>query len=127
MNHIGLVVLYVEDLAKSKAFYEKLFNLEADVLSENYTSFPLSTGMRLSLWRNPEAKVEDQQGDARHELGVAVDSIQTVDTTYEQWQQKGVSFEQAPKQECYGYTFIANDLDGHRIRVFAMTEESGDE
>ena len=127
MNHIGLVVLYVEDLAKSKAFYEQLFNLEVDVLSENYTSFPLSTGMRLSLWKNPEAKMGSQMGDARHELGVAVDSIDAVEATYEQWQQKGVSFEQAPKQECYGYTFIANDLDGHRIRVFAMTEESGDE
>ena len=127
MNHIGLVVLYVEDLAKSKAFYEQLFDLEADILSENYTSFPLSSGMRLSLWRNPETKMEGQQGHARHELGVAVDGIQQVDTTYDEWQQKGVSFEQAPKQECYGYTFIANDIDGHRIRVFAMTEESGDE
>ena len=44
MNHIGLVVLYVEDLAKSKAFYEQLFDLEADIpmMNGNKKAYHLS-------------------------------------------------------------------------------------
>lgn len=54
-------------------------------------------------------------------LGVA--DNQTVDRLHSQWAESGVSIAQAPTRLDFGYTFVALDPDGHRLRVFCPTLE----
>ena len=42
-----------------------------------------------------------------------------VEARYAQWRARGVTIAQAPTRMDFGFTFLALDPDGHRIRVFA--------
>ncbi|WP_338090072.1 hypothetical protein [Pectobacterium punjabense] len=42
-----------------------------------------------------------------------------VDTIYQEWKELGVKFALEPINLEFGYTFVAIDPDGHRLRVCA--------
>jgi len=42
--------------------------------------------------------------------------------TYQSWGDKGLRVMQAPVQMDFGFTFVALDPDGHRLRVFSRSE-----
>ena len=44
---------------------------------------------------------------------------QTVDAHFEIWKKQGMPIAQQPTEMDFGYTFVACDPDGHRLRVFA--------
>jgi len=53
------------------------------------------------------------------ELAFTVKDAAAVDALYEQWGEKGLRILQKPVELDFGYTFVAMDPDGHRLRVFA--------
>ncbi|MCF7506138.1 glyoxalase, partial [Vibrio sp. L3-7] len=42
-----------------------------------------------------------------------------LDSLFEKWKEQGVNFAQEREESVYGINFVALDLDGHRLRVFA--------
>jgi predicted enzyme related to lactoylglutathione lyase len=50
-----------------------------------------------------------------------VDNPAEVDRTFAEWRGRGVEIAQTPTQLDFGYTFVALDPDGQRLRVFAPT------
>ena len=79
--------------------------------------FNFSNGFILGLW-SKKAKnfVSDGTGN-RVEIAFQVESEDIIRQLYNDWQEKGVKIEQPLEEAVFGLTFVALDIDGHRIRV----------
>jgi predicted enzyme related to lactoylglutathione lyase len=118
MSDVGFILLYVEDVARSAAFYARI--LEKPVLesSPGFAMLPAGTGLMLGLWRRDEvAPGAGKAGGGEIALTLADDAA--VDAIYRKWGDQGVEIAQAPVRMDFGYTCLALDPDGHRIRAFA--------
>lgn len=47
---------------------------------------------------------------------------QQVDALYNRWREMGLTIAQAPRELDFGYSFVAQDPDGHRLRVYTLSE-----
>jgi predicted enzyme related to lactoylglutathione lyase len=115
----GLVILYVRDLAVSRAFYERLFGppLEA---SQNFAMFATSaapTAMRLAIWAVSAVAPPATAAPGGVEICAAVGAHE-VEPLHAEWRSRGVAVAQPPTRMEFGHTFVALDPDGHRLRVF---------
>ncbi len=60
----------------------------------------------------------DGNGDG--ELAFILDINKKVDELFAEWQKKGIKIAQHPTLVTYGYTFVALDPDGNRLRVVSL-------
>jgi len=118
MSDPNFVILYAENPANSAAFYAGLLGKPPVEASPTFAMFALESGVMLGLWAahtvQPQATVA---GGA--EIAFAVDGIATVNAMHAEWCGKGLKIVQAPTAVDFGFTFVALDPDGHRLRVFA--------
>ncbi len=113
----NLVLLYVKDPIKSAAFYEKIFEQKPVAAFPTYVAFQFLNGLTFSLW-STEAKNFFSGGSGhRSELAFMVKDEEEVRRLREDWGKLGVLIEQDLHEAVFGLTFVALDLDGHRIRV----------
>lgn len=56
-------------------------------------------------------------------LRIAVEENGIVDEIYSEWGKLDITLVQKKTMMDFGYTFVATDPDGHRIRVFAPKKE----
>lgn len=49
---------------------------------------------------------------------IALESDAALDAMHADWTAHGLTFAQAPVRKEFGYTFVALDPDGHRLRVY---------
>lgn len=47
---------------------------------------------------------------------------QQVDALYQQWREQGLEMIQPPVTLDFGYSLVACDPDGHRLRVYSLSE-----
>ena len=118
------IVLYVKDPRASAAFYSRLLGISPVEASPTFVMFALQPGMMLGLWIRSEVQpaVTSQPGGA--ELVIAVDSRAVVESTLASWRAAGAAIAMEPAALDFGYGFVAQDPDGHRIRVFHPGEGS---
>jgi len=90
MAEPNFTVLYVTDVSASTKFYTDLLGRPPVEASPGFALFALKSGMMLGLWRRSEV-----QPPATGPGG------------------------SAPAKMDFGFTFLACDPDGHRLRVFA--------
>lgn len=117
MANPNLILLYVEDPAKSTAFYRDLLGREPAVEAPNFASFPLDGGFFLGLWRITKVEPEPARSGSRGEIGIMIDGEGAVAKQYEKWKTAGHRFAQELTTLDFGPTFVILDPDGHRIRV----------
>jgi hypothetical protein len=74
--------------------------------------------MMLGLWRRSEVQppAADPGGS---ELSFQVADPSAVIALHAEWMARGLSIILAPAKMEFGFTFLACDPDGHRLRVFA--------
>jgi predicted lactoylglutathione lyase len=119
MPHPNFILLYVDAPLRSAEFYADLLETPAIESSETFAMFALESGMMLGLWaRHTVQPLASTTTSANGELAFAVDSAATVERMHQAWQTKGLPIAQAPCNMDFGYTFVALDPDGHRLRVF---------
>ena len=118
MSDPNFVLLYVKSPTDSVTFYANLLGKAAVEASPTFAMFALESGVMLGLWAahtvQPQATVA---GGA--EIAFAVDGAATVNAMHADWRTKGLTIVQAPTAMDFGFTFVALDPDGHRLRVFA--------
>lgn len=121
MQHPNFVLLYVDHPEASADFYAKLLDATPIERSATFALFTLSSGLKLGLWakHTVEPKVDHAPGCS--EIALSLDSPAAVQALCAQWQADGLRIVQAPTQMDFGFTFVALDPDGHRLRVFAPT------
>jgi len=119
MTDPNFVILYVKDPSASAAFYADLLGRAPAEASPTFAMFALSSGVMLGLWSqdNVAPAVTAQPGGG--ELAIAVADADAVRAAHADWSRRKLKIAQAPTAMDFGFTFVALDPDGHRLRVFA--------
>jgi catechol 2,3-dioxygenase-like lactoylglutathione lyase family enzyme len=118
MTDVSFILLYVDDVAASEAFYAANLGLKASESSPTFAMLPAAPGLTLGLWRRDG--VEPPPGKpGGSEIAFPVASEGAVETLCAEWRGKGARVAQEPTRMDFGYTCVVLDPDGHRLRVFA--------
>ncbi len=117
----NFVLLYVDSPERSAAFYAKLLDKQPVEASPTFAMFALSSGVMLGLWsrHTVEPAVAGPAPVASGELAFAVGDDDSVRAHHADWAARGMPIAQEPVRLDFGFTFVALDPDGHRLRVFA--------
>ena len=107
----NIIIFYVNDPTASARVYGRLFDINPVEESPAFVVF--------ALWTPQEVAPTVSALPGAAELTVTIDSRDAVDSTFEKWQNAGVTIALAPTRLDFGYGFAANDLDGHVVRVFS--------
>jgi catechol-2,3-dioxygenase len=112
----NVIVLYVDNLEISSQFYQDLLGKPPEESSETFHSFGLANGMSIGL-KSKHAPIPGIEKNSNGELAFIVDNKKMLETLFESWQEKEINIVNAPSEVSYGYTFLAEDPDGTRLRV----------
>lgn len=117
MTTFSFVLRYVTDPVASARFYNTLIGAPVVEQSATFAMLPLRDGVMLGLWKRDgvEPKADRAAGDG--EIAFTVEDHKAVDAQYADWKARGIVIAQAPTAMDFGYTFVALDPDGHRVRV----------
>lgn len=118
MSDPNFILLYVKSPADSARFYGRLLNKPPVEESPTFVMFALQSGVMLGLWAAHTVQPA-ATAPGGGELAFTQDSAAAVDHLHTQWQAQGLPIAQPPTAMDFGYTFVALDPDGHRLRVFA--------
>ena len=118
MSDPNFVILCVQSPTDSTRFYADLLAKAPVEASTTFAMFALDTGTMMGLWAaHTVAPAATPTGGS--ELAFAVDGVDTVHAFYAAWCAKGLAILQTPTTMDFGFTFVARDPDGHRLRIFA--------
>ncbi len=122
MKDMNNILLYVDNPTDSAKFYANLLDKQPLDVSPTFALFALDSGVKLGLLsRHAVEPVATPAGGS--ELAFAVDTREVVDAHYEAWNRMGLHIAMPPTRKPFGYTFVALDPDGHRLRVMALTPQ----
>ncbi|MRW89209.1 drug:proton antiporter [Duganella sp. FT80W] len=113
------VLLYVDNPVASGDFYSDLLNLQPVESSPTFVLFVLPSGLKLGLWSRHTAEPKVLASGGGSELAFAVADRSMVNDLHADWAGRGLAIAQRPTAVDFGYTFVALDRDGHRLRVLA--------
>ena len=117
-----LMILYVDNPTASAEFYVNLLDQAPVEASTNFVLFVLNNGLQLGLWSKHTVEPKTAITGGGSELAFAVEDKQAVKQAHQRLSAQGLTILQQPTQMDFGYTFVALDLDGHRLRIFTPTE-----
>ena len=100
-------------------FYSRLLGRPAVESSPGFALFALGGGMMLGLWARRTVEPEAGLPGLGGELAFSVADAGAVERLHAEWRGHGLPIAQQPTRMDFGYTFVALDPDGHRLRVFA--------
>ena len=115
MTQAALVILYVDDPARSARFYEALLGVPPIEESPTFALLPLREGLALGLWSRHTVEPGAEAAGGGGEIAFTTDDV---DATHADWANRGLAILQPPTDLDFGRTFVALDPDGHRLRVF---------
>ena len=119
MFKANAVILYVNDLHQSIDYYSQLLDKEPAEKSPTFASMILNDNVFLGLKSRHAVDPQiDNEIAGAGELAFEVETHAEVDTIFQRWKSLQVNMIQEPKMTSFAYTFVAVDLDGHRLRVF---------
>jgi predicted lactoylglutathione lyase len=121
MVHPNFIILYVSNPAVSAEFYAALLERPPIEASPTFAMLALESGAMLGLWHKDRVEPTADASAGAVELAFSIDSNQKVDAIHADWQARGLRIIQHPVTMDFGYTFVALDPDGHRLRVFAAS------
>ncbi|TXN03954.1 MULTISPECIES: VOC family protein [unclassified Methylobacterium] len=117
------ILLYVTDPEASARLYATLLDREPVEASPTFVLFALPSGLALSLWARSGVVPAPTQAGGGGEIGFRVHGAARVDALHDAWRAKGAEIVLAPTDLDFGRSFVAVDPDGHRLRVYARTED----
>jgi len=119
MQSPNFFILYVDNPAKSAAFYQDLLGRAPLESSPTFAMFALDAGVMLGLWSRHTVEPAATGTGGGHEVCFPVANKARVDELCADLKNRGLAIAQAPVELDFGYTFVALDPDQHRLRVFA--------
>ena len=115
----NFVILYVASPAKSAAFYGDLLGKKPVEASPTFAMFALDSGVMLGFWSRETVEPTVAAAPGGSEVAFTVSDSDAVRATHADWRRRGLAVAQEPTAMDFGFTFVALDPDGHRLRVFA--------
>jgi catechol 2,3-dioxygenase-like lactoylglutathione lyase family enzyme len=114
---LNFILLYVADPLKSADLYAKILGVEAVDKAPTFSMFVLPNGLKVGLWAK-----DDVQPPANAPGGIEVclteQNEAAVSSRAETLRGLGLKIAQEPTNMDFGFTFVAIDPDGHRLRFF---------
>ena len=121
MRTLNYILLAVADPAASQKFYSDLLGIEPVESAPTFVLYVLPNGMKLGLWVKEGMEPRPLPAGGV-EVTFSEDNDDAVRATYAQWRSKAKVL-QEPVAMGFGFTFVVEDPDGHRIRVFARAAD----
>ena len=118
MPDISFVLLYVDSPPASAAFYADLLARPPVDSSPTFAMFAMASGVMLGLWARHTVEPAAAAGSGGGEIAFTVENADAVNSLHADWRERGLTIAQVPTKMDFGYTFVALDPDGHRLRVF---------
>jgi catechol 2,3-dioxygenase-like lactoylglutathione lyase family enzyme len=119
MPDFNFLILYVDEPARSAAFYADLLAAPIVEQAPTFAMLPLRDGVMLGLWSRHGVEPRCAGQLAAGEVAFAVADAAAVEAMHADWTRRGLRIVQVPTRMDFGTTFVAVDPDGHRLRVFA--------
>ena len=116
----NVMVFYVDDIAKSSQFYQTLLGATPAEASPTFHSFKLSTGMHLALKQKNTVIPTCDHKNGGSELAFILDDNKKVDELFTEWLRREINIILKPSILPFGYSFVATDPDGNRLRVVSL-------
>lgn len=120
MTKNNTLLLYVNDVPASIAFYEKMLEQQPVEQSAGFALFILPSGLALALWDKKEVQPAPTIMAGGCELGFKLDDAADIDRHHQEWCDKGAKIALAPMNAGFGRSFMALDPDGHRLRFYTI-------
>lgn len=118
---LDFVLLYVDSPTASAAFYADLLGRPPVEASPTFAMFKAGDGLMLGLWsRHTVEPAATAPGGG--EIAFTVADEAAVRDLHADWSARGLTILQQPTAMDFGHTFVAQDPDGHRLRVFAPNQ-----
>jgi predicted enzyme related to lactoylglutathione lyase len=117
MSDVSFILVYVDDVAASEAFYTSILGRGAIDSSPTFAMLPAAPGLMLGLWKRGGVQPPASVAGGGEIAFTAADEAE-VDSLYAKWRTLGVKIVQAATTMDFGYTFVGIDPDGTRLRVF---------
>ena len=118
MSDVSFILVYVDDVARSEAFYASVLGRGAVESSPTFAMLPAAPNLMLGLWKRDGVKPPASAAGGGEIAFTAADDAE-VDALFAEWRARGVAIAQPPTKMDFGYTFVGLDPDGNRLRVFA--------
>ncbi|CRM39401.1 MULTISPECIES: VOC family protein [Pseudomonas] len=115
-------LLYVDSPATSANFYSRLLGKPPVELNPTFALFILDNGVKLGLWSRHTVQPAATATGGGGEVGFALADTAAVRALHDQWVERGAPILQSPTAVDFGYTFVAQDPDGHRLRAFSLND-----
>lgn len=119
-TELGFVLFFVANPQKSSLFYQKIFEIKPIEESPTFVMFALKNGGLLGLWSKYTAEPRVEAPAGASEVCFPTDDV---DGLYQAWSKKHLTVAQKPTDMDFGRTFVILDPDGHRIRIYKLSEE----
>ncbi|MCL2297143.1 MAG: VOC family protein [Proteobacteria bacterium] len=113
------VILYVNDVDASTKFYESLFGEAPVETFPGFSVFLLKDNFILGLQTKHDIEPKPQPAFGGFELCLGDITVEEVNAAYRDFKARNIPMALPPTQLEFGYTFVALDPDGHRIRLCA--------
>jgi len=120
MRTLNYILLAVANPLTSQGFYSSLLGVEPVESSPTFVLYVLANGMKIGLWTKDEIEPKPLPVGGV-EVTFTEDDEAAVQATYADWSSKA-NVLQEPVAMDFGFTFVVEDPDGHRLRVFARAE-----
>ena len=121
MRTLNYILLAVADPARSATFYSALLGIQPVENSPTFVLYVLPNGIKLGLWIKGEIEPAPRAAGGI-EISFSEDNYDAVRSTFDDWKNKTRIIQQ-PTEMDFGFTFVAEDPDGHRLRVFAPSPD----
>ncbi|MFQ1005371.1 VOC family protein [Gilliamella sp. CG22] len=113
------VIVYVKDVDASTEFYTKILGRPPVETYPGFAVFLMNNNFILGLQEANKITPKEPNHYGGFELSFSDVTKNDVDAIYSTWKELNVKIELEPQMLDFGYTFVGNDPDGHRLRVCA--------
>lgn len=117
MRSLDYILLAVRDPLKSGELYAKILGTEPVEASPGFVLFVTANGSKIGLWLASEVEPRARPAGGMEISFVEADKA-ALEATHDAWQALDLTILQPPTEMDFGFTFTAEDLDGHRLRPF---------
>ena len=121
MRTLNYLLLPVRNPQESAKLYTRLLSRQPVEDSEAFVLYVLENGIKLGLWLAHDIEPKPAAPGGL-EIAFSETSRDAVRRTYQEWTELGLKVLQEPTDMPFGFTFVVEDPDGHRLRPFVLAE-----
>jgi catechol 2,3-dioxygenase-like lactoylglutathione lyase family enzyme len=122
MRTLNYLLLPVKSPRKSAELYTRLLGCKPVENSEAFVLFVLPNGVKVGLWLASDIEPKPA-APGGIEIAFSESSREAVLDTFKEWSDLGLEVLQKPTDMPFGFTFVVEDPDGHRLRPFVLAEK----